>query len=201
LATATAVAALPTDSDVQVAAAAAITAASLATASGVSGVPAAVDVTLTAAHGAGAWTGGGGGGITAQQTRDALALALTPGTVVASGLIDGKVDGVSTDVNGLENVVVTRASMADDGTTARFSVWLERLGVRMTTVTVITATVRDKDSVLVVNLGSGTGPSSDGTFSFSCASTTLPFGVPLSLRSTSTDGVSTWYGSIGFARS
>jgi len=102
---------------------------------------------------------------------------------------------------GIGAVVVTRASMADDGSTARFSVWLEHLGVRMTTISAISGTIVDKDGALVVDLGAGVGPSADGTFSFACVATSLPFGVPLALRTTSTDGASTWYGSIGFARS
>jgi hypothetical protein len=151
-------------------------------------------------------------------TKAELDSAVAPlATATALATIDGNVDAIKLKTNNLPGdpadqsaveaaitatvVVVTHASMADDGTNARFSVWLERLGVRMTTITGITAEVRDKDSVLVVNLGAGTGPSADGSFSFSCSSTALPFGVPLVLRTTSTDGATTWYGSIGFARS
>ena len=77
--------ALPTDSDVQAAAAAAITA---------SNIPGA----LATAHGAGSWEGGGSS-LTAQQTRDAMALAPTVGTTIASGSIDRHLDNIEARAN------------------------------------------------------------------------------------------------------
>jgi hypothetical protein len=181
--------------------------AGLATSVQVAAVPAAASAEVTAAHGVGPYNAGASS-LTAQETCDAVLKLVPTAGALPAGSLGEQVEQLFTDIGGVASgvadigaVVVTRASMADDGSTARFSVWLEHLGVRMTTISAISGTIVDKDGALVVDLGAGVGPSADGTFSFACVATSLPFGVPLALRTTSTDGASTWYGSIGFARS
>lgn len=73
-------------SEAQAAAEAALAAYDAATAADMSGVPAAVDVELSAAHGSGAWDGVATP-LTAQQTRDAMKLAPSPGAP-GSGSVD-----------------------------------------------------------------------------------------------------------------
>jgi hypothetical protein len=92
------------------------------------------------------------------------------------------------------------ASMAEDGTTARFTVWGEDENGRATWLTGMTAEIRDSSGTLVASLGAGSGPSGDGTFLFTYLSSLLNYNVPYLLTIAATNGSITWNGNCGFVR-
>lgn len=92
------------------------------------------------------------------------------------------------------------SSMAEDGTTARFTVWGEDEHGRATWLTAMSAKVYDAAGSLVVDLGVGIGPSIDGTFSFSCLVPVLAYNVPYYLAVVASNSIATWDGNCGFVR-
>jgi len=92
------------------------------------------------------------------------------------------------------------SSMAEDGATARFTVWGEDVHGRAGWLTSMTAEVRDASGALVVSLGSGIGPSPDGTFLFTCLVPVLHYNVPYYLSIVASNGSNSWVGNCGFVR-
>lgn len=74
-----------------------------------------------------------------------------------------------------------KASMADDGTTAAFGVWVQIDGQRVTDFDSIAAVVRDEAGTLIKDLGVETSDTADGVFAFSCPVTDLVYDTPLIL--------------------
>ena len=92
------------------------------------------------------------------------------------------------------------ASMAEDGSTARFTVWGEDQAGRAAWLTGMTAEIRDSTGGLIASLGVGIGPTADGTFLFNCAASVLAYNTPYYLRIVATSGTITWNGNCGFVR-
>jgi hypothetical protein len=92
------------------------------------------------------------------------------------------------------------ASMAEDGATARFTVWGEDHQGRATFLTGMTAEIRDSAGGLVAPLGAGVGPSGENTFLFTITASVLLYNVPYFLSVVATNGTITWDGNCGFVR-
>ena len=92
------------------------------------------------------------------------------------------------------------ASMAEDGTTARFTVWGEDVFGRAEWLSSMTADIRDGSGGLVTALGSGVGPTADGTFLFTCLASLLYYNVPYYVSVTASNGSVIWTGNCGFVR-
>lgn len=101
-------------------------------------------------------------------------------------------------VRGSEEDVEIRFTMADNGLEIEMACWVEVDGQRITAVTSATATVKDRDGVVVKDLGTNNSPSSDGTFSF-VATSDLTSHRAYFIAVSVTDGDRTWYANKGFA--
>jgi len=92
------------------------------------------------------------------------------------------------------------ASMSDDGTTSFFVLWGVRDQGRDLTITGMTAKILTRTGVLLVDLGSGSGPDLNGCFEFSCASMSLPYNEALYVTATATDGTTIFHANLGVTR-
>jgi len=96
--------------------------------------------------------------------------------------------------------VIWGATMADNGSTAVFGIWLEQAGVRRTDIVSINAVLKNTLGAIIVDLGSGVA-TPEGVFKFSTPSSNLQVQVPYYLSCTATDGVQTWNNNLGVAKS
>jgi len=91
-------------------------------------------------------------------------------------------------------------SAADDATTARFAVWADRFGERITDLDSVAVVIYSSDGTVVVDMGTDTNDTSDGVFEFSTASANIPSGLEYYLGVTATRGTVSWYSNLGFAK-
>ncbi len=89
---------------------------------------------------------------------------------------------------------------ADDDTTTRFSVWMERDGERLTDFDSVAATLKASDGSTVVSLTTDTADTADGLFAFSAASSAITAGYEYYLDVTATRGSISWSNNLGFAK-
>ena len=92
------------------------------------------------------------------------------------------------------------ASMSDDGVTSVILLWGERGSGRDLSITNMVAAIRSSAGAVLVNLGAGTGPDTEGCFKFSCSSLLLPYNNSLYITVVATDGLETFNANLGVTR-
>ncbi len=97
--------------------------------------------------------------------------------------------------------IVFQASMADDGVTAVFGIWIEENGVRRTDITSMSAVLKDTAGGTIINMGTNTTPTVDGIFRFTSPSANLAPQVPYVITVSATDSIQTWNNNLGLAKS
>jgi hypothetical protein len=136
-------------------------------------------------------------------TSGTYAVSFTPTSV---GIWSVEVYGPTTGDRWADEIHVTQAPLAwqftaaDDGTAARFAIWLERDGVVQLDLDSLAAAVHTPDGAMVQDLGTDSADTGDGIFAFTLPSASLLTGQEYYLACVATRGALTWHNNLGFSK-